>query len=432
MKKTISLILTTFLVFVLVIGCSGKEETSSSGDVVILNYPTGQVGVNTSAAVVKQSIEGFNKKYEGQYKVVVEEIPGDANYTEKIKILLGNKTLPPVIYGAGYNLLDLALEQDLLVDLTEQINADEQWLAMYNQQALDVNSRNGKIYGVPNEKSIIAYYYNKDLFAKAGIEKPAETWEEFFAQCDKLLQAGIKPLALDTADSAWITSLWLGAIAATQNESGFEFIQTMNPTDYNTPEFIKALEDIQMMLQKYSTLDAIGGKYDNAANNFLSSQVAIIANGSWMMGDFYDTSKSPEGFEDKVGVAKFPRDFIYNDPIQGYLVTKNEDPKVVEASIAFVKHMTSEDYQRLALESQGIIPSSSTVEVTDTARENFPLLSDIVSIAQKTQLQSKYTQVTMYPNLLDVLSRQLPNLANGSITATEMADILTEEAKKNL
>ena len=50
---------------------------------------------------------------------------------------------------------------------------------------------------------------------KAGIEKPAETWEEFFEICDKLLAAGITPLSMDTADSGWCSSLLLGAIIGT-------------------------------------------------------------------------------------------------------------------------------------------------------------------------------------------------------------------------
>ena len=433
-KRLLSLALAITSMVTILSACSGgssDESGKTTGEEIVLNYPTAQVGVNTSAPIVKQLIAEFNEEYAGKYKVVVEEVPGDANYIEKIKILLANGELPPVIYGAGYNLLDLALEKDLLVDLTETMENDPEWKAMLDEQTIAINSRDGKLYGVPNEKSIVGYYYNEELFAKAGIEAPAETWDEFFAQCDKLLEAGITPLALDTADSAWTTSLWLGAMAATENEAGYDFIQTMNPFDYNTPEFINALENVQIMLQKYTTLDAVGGKYEHAANNFLSGQAAMIANGSWMMGDFGDETKAPAGFDEKVAVTKFPGGLIYNDPMQGYLVTKNDDPAVVEASIAFVKHMTSAHAQTLALETQGLIPASATVEVSDVAKGNFPLLADIVIETQEATIHSRYTQGTMFPNLLDVLSRELPNLANDVTTAEELANILTVEAQKN-
>ena len=48
------------------------------------------------------------------------------------------------------------------------------------------------------------------------------------------------------------------------------------------------------MYQNYTTQDAIGGKYENAANNFLAGQTAMLANGPWMIGDFSDTSMTEE------------------------------------------------------------------------------------------------------------------------------------------
>lgn len=36
-----------------------------------------------------------------------------------------------------------------------------------------------------------------------------------------------------------------------------------------------------------------------------------------MIGDFSDTSKTTEGFSDKVGVATYPGGFVYDAPIEG-------------------------------------------------------------------------------------------------------------------
>ena len=78
--------------------------------------------------------------------------------------------------------------------------------------ALATNSRDGgKIYASSMEGQVIGYFYNKDLFKQAGTTEPAKTWDEFFLQCDKLKAAGITPLSMDTADSAWVTQLWMGA-----------------------------------------------------------------------------------------------------------------------------------------------------------------------------------------------------------------------------
>lgn len=440
MKKRLFAAITAGVMSVgLLSGCGGGSDSTQSGagnnssadSVITIHYPTFQCGTNTAATVVAQLVSEFNEQYAGKYQIQLEEVPGDANYVDKIKVQLGTGDLPPVVYGAGYNLLDLALAKDLVVDLTDVVEADAQWKALYSETALTTNSRDGKIYASSAEGSVIGYFYNKDLFAQAGISAPAKTWEEFFAQCDTLKAAGITPLALDTADSAWVTQLWWGAMVATTNDTGLTFMQTMNPDDYNTPEMLAAVENIQKMLQEYTTLDAVGGKYENAANNFLSGQAAMIANGPWMIGDFSDTTKTTEDFADKVGVAIYPDNFVYDAPIQGYFVTKQDDPKLQEAAIEMVKFFTSAHAQQLGLEMQGMVPASDTVEVTDEAQNKYPLLADFLAQAADAQVRSDNMQATMYSNLLDVVSQELPRLASGELDAAGFCQTLTDGAAKN-
>jgi len=421
MKKLVSLLLATLL---LLTAIPALAET-------VLEYPTFQVGVNTAAPVIARLVAEFNAAHDGSIRIAVEEIPGDANYIEKIKILMTSGDLPPVVYGAGYNLLDLALASDQVVDLTAAVNADPQWMALYNDKALEVNSRDGKIYASSSEGNTIGYFYNKALFEQAGIDGPAATWDEFFEQCDQLLAAGIIPLSMDTADSAWVTSLWMGALIATSDDAGYAFMNTMMPNDYMLPEVVDAVAKIQTMFQKYTTMDAIGGKYENAANAFLSGQTAMIANGPWMIGDFSDETKALPGFADLVGCAIYPDGFAYDEPIQGYFVTKQDDPAVEEAAIEMVKFFTSAYAQTVALELQGMLPASASVEITDTAKESFPLLADFVTALEGADKRSATTQATMYPNLLDVMSRELPNLASGAMTPEEFCQQLTEAAARN-
>jgi raffinose/stachyose/melibiose transport system substrate-binding protein len=358
-------------------------------------------------------------------------VPGDANYVDKIQVQLGTGDLPPVIYGGGYNLLDPALARNTVVDLTPIINADAEWKALFSDASLVTNVRDGKIYASSSEGSVIGYFYNKELFAKAGISAPAKTWEEFFRQCDQLKAAGITPLAMDTGDSAWVTMLWMGALVATDNAAGLAFVQQMMPGNYNTPEMIKAVAQIQNMLRNYTTLDAIGGQYEHAANNFLSGNVAMIANGPWMMGDFEDLTKTSAGFAAKVGTAIYPGSFVYDAPIQGYFVTKQKDPALQEAAIAMVKFFTNAHAQQIGLEIQGMVPSSPTVQITPLAKQKWGLLADFLDQANAAQYRSDNLQATMYPNLLDIVSQELPQLASGTITPERFCQLLTDGAAKN-
>jgi raffinose/stachyose/melibiose transport system substrate-binding protein len=275
-------------------GCSSKSTESSStepaaaatagtaaaaDEEIVISYPTFQIGSNTAAPVVAQLVDEFNEQYAGKYRIEVEEVPGDANYAEKIKVMISSGELPVVVYGAGYKLLDLALEAGLVVDLTDAVNATADWKAMYNDTWETVDCRDGKIYASSCESELIGYFYNKDLFTQAGISAPAQTWDEFFADCDQLLAAGIIPLAMDTADGAWCSQLLMGAIIATSGDEGLAFMNTQYPTDYSSDTIVQAVAKLQDLYQRCTTLDASGGAYENAANNFFSGNVAMICNG---------------------------------------------------------------------------------------------------------------------------------------------------------
>lgn len=438
MKRWLSCALALVMLLGLV-GCGGGTDegaasdsgSESTGDEIVINYPTFQVGTNTAAPVVAELVNRFNEEYAGQYRIEIEEVPGDANYAERIQVQISSGQLPPVVYGGGYALLDLALEADLVVDLTDVVNADPEWAAMYDNEAWQAaNCRDGKIYASSSEGQLIGYFYNKELFDQVGIQ-PATTWEEFFDNCDKLLAAGITPLAMDTADGAWVSMLLMGAMVATSGDEGLEFMNTKYPTDYNIEPVVNAVAEMQKWYQNYTTLDAVGGAYENAANNFFSGNVAMICNGPWMIGDFSDTSKTPEGFDQNVGVATYPGGFVYDAPIEGMFVTKQDDPALEEAAIAMVKFFTSPESQTLALEMQGMVPAAASVEITDTATTNFPLLGEFLSMASECTVRSNTFTGNMVPGLQDLFSAELPNLANGTYTPEQFCQILTDFATEN-
>lgn len=160
----------------------------------------------------------------------------------------------------------------------------------------------------------------KELFDQAGIQ-PATTWKSFLTTATNCWLQAITPLAMDTADGAWVSMLLMGAMVATSGDEGLEFMNTKYPTDYNIEPVVNAVAEMQKWYQNYTTLDAVGGAYENAANNFFSGNVAMICNGPWMIGDFSDTSKTPDGFDQNVGVAAYPGNFVYDAPIAGMFDT---------------------------------------------------------------------------------------------------------------
>jgi len=407
-----------------------QQPAAASDEPYILKFPTFQIGVNTAAPFIAEAVKQFNEIHAGKIEVQIEEVPGDQAYLDKMKVLLAADQLPEVVFAGGYNLLDMAVEKDAVIDLTPYLEEDPYWAAGFSEAALDFNSRNGKVYSIPPQTDLIGYFYNKEMFAAAGVT-PATTWDEFFVVCQKLQDAGFTPLSMDTADSGWVTSLWMMAMVGTASSAGESFASQMFPENYNIPEFINAIGNIQDMFQNYTTLDAVGGYYEHAANNFLSGQTAMIANGAWMIGDFSDEDVTGDaGFADKVGVAIYPGNGVFDSANLGYFVTAT-DPVAQRAAVEFVKFITGPEMGYLSMQLTGNLPANLHVEFTDEDKAENPLLADLLELSKSAQFRFNYHQAIWFPNTVDQISMLYPSLAMGDMTPEEFAARLTETAEKN-
>jgi multiple sugar transport system substrate-binding protein len=74
----------------------------------------------------------------------------------------------------------------------------------------------GTLYGLPILSSARAFFYNRDLFAKAGIAAPPKTWDEFVQAATKIQALGggtigyALPLGPEEAQAEWSIWMWNG------------------------------------------------------------------------------------------------------------------------------------------------------------------------------------------------------------------------------
>ncbi|MDR1073029.1 MAG: extracellular solute-binding protein [Treponema sp.] len=287
----------------------------------------------------------------------------------------------------------------------------------------------GGVYSVHWMCQLAGYFYNKEMFSKAGIS-PAKTWDEWFNNCDKLLASGFVPLSLMTGENSWTTNLILGAMIASQSPEAEKMMNTKYPATYQTPEVIAALEWMQRCLQKYATADALGALYANAANNFMMEQAAIISNGSWMIADFSNPEKTAPGFADKVGFAMFPGDGVMKGYAEGFSIVKST-PEKQDAAFKFIKEYSSRESQLDRIRLTGDLPLASDIVITDEIRRDNPLLAAAADAAINAKYAYPNLSVTAYANVIDAFGRYYPELAAGTLTPAQMAAKLDEAAALN-
>ncbi len=413
---------------------TAQSTEASSDEKIVLDVINYHVGTDYAAEYYSYLFEAFQQTEEGKnVEFHFEEIPTTDAFNQKIKLLISSGDLPDIVFNGGNNITELAAKSGKVADLTPYFDADPEWEALFDETSLEFNMVDGKIYGVPVSKEISYIYYNKDLFAQAGIEAPEVAyadWNAFFEACDKLKAAGITPIGMDTADSGWLTNLWMSALIGTNGDAGNQWMNSMYPTDFNTPEVVAAAETVQKMFQEYTTADAVGGKYDPMATHFFNGEVAMFPNGPWMIPDFSETEKAPEGFYDKVGIMLMPGNGMEMVPTPGDMVGASEEEKI-KAAVDFLKFETKPENQIKALEMTGLQPVSNGLEIPATLIESDPLMAQVLEIQDKAEVTYGQNQAYWYQNTIDTFSTELPELAYGNITPEEFCEKLSESAKKN-
>jgi multiple sugar transport system substrate-binding protein len=139
----------------------------------------------------------------------------------------------------------------------------------------------GERYSIPLDVHPLMMYYNKDLFAAAGVEEPgAEPWTsaEFEDALAKLEASGVIPLSLGTNFQA--EALFQALI----RQYGGSLTDEAGATaTYNSEAGVKALEKIKELRDKYTP--DVAGTGDPEVNLFKSGEAAIVFHGPWWISD---------------------------------------------------------------------------------------------------------------------------------------------------
>jgi raffinose/stachyose/melibiose transport system substrate-binding protein len=131
--------------------------------------------------------------------IEVTVMENEAFKTKLTTVMQGGN--PPDIFhswGGGVVLNDYA-KAGLLRDITADLDKDG-WRDLYGAGALETYAAGGKNYGIPNDMGMIGFWYNTELFEKAGIKAVPTTWSEFLADVKLLKDSGTIPIAVAGQD----------------------------------------------------------------------------------------------------------------------------------------------------------------------------------------------------------------------------------------
>jgi len=194
-------------------------------------------------------------------------------------VAAGNEPLLAQSYEAWTSQL---LEKDAVKPFGDYIAemGDTSYLDDFFPVMLAECSRNGKLTSMPFNKSVPVYYYNKDLFKKAGLdpEKFPATWDQFIEAAKKLTLDTNHDGTPDQWGTAFPTgAAWMFQCLVLQN-GGEIFSSDGRKVVFDSPEGIEALQYLVDLIYKHKVAFLTTG-FEHQ-NDFLAGRVAMIQSSS--------------------------------------------------------------------------------------------------------------------------------------------------------
>ncbi len=279
----------------------------------------------------------------------------------------------------------------------------------------------GDVYRVGWYPIPMLWYYNKELFDKAGLDAdaPPKTWEEFLAACEALKSKGISPVGGGIQDGYW--GEWYLGHALPQNLDtvGEALDLFIGERDFREPKYYE-------LWSKLEELKKAGFLNDDMSSLELYPGIDLIVAGKLAMGESVGTrlpadSKATNG---QIGVMVMP---VYGSgklagkPImdtQGLGIAA--DSKNPEAAAAFLAYLHSPERLKAFWEKTGWIPSDTNFDtsvITDPAVkamwQDWALSPNIPYVSNLTPGQ--FYEQAMVPAAQQVIE--------GKITGEEAGDL---------
>ncbi len=273
-------------------------------------------------------------------------------------------------------------------------------------------------YVIPLQQQFYVGFYNKSLFAKAGISSVPTDWAQLFTDCAKLkaihttcIEEGTQNLTGEFYPWYNLSYLMAGALTPSQWEGLYN-----GQIKWSSPVIETQLTQWhQLYTDGYMNSDALTAT--NVQSAFTKGQAAIIIKGNW------DTAPFTKALGSNVGVfippySTSPTHKIVEFAGNGFAMTSYSPHKAAAAK--FLQFMTTEQAGTI-IANAGLVPAVTGVGTTN------PLAKTMLTLASSPQY-------TVYPMLDNILAPGLvtagstvfPDMLKGGISVPGAAKSLEQ------
>lgn len=404
-------------------GTSGPGGTSGSG------ASMWSVSGDPNETIRKNSIEAFSKANDGN-DIKVTFFQNDA-YKTKIKTAIGADQSPTIIYGWGGGVLKSYAEASQVEDLTDWFATNPEVKDKLFASAFGAATVGGKIYAIPaTTVQPIVFYYNKELFAKAGAQPP-KTWDDLMALAKTFNDAGIAPISL-AGQSRWTSMMWLEYMFdRVGGPELFTDIFNNKPEAWSNPSALEALAKIQELvnadgfIKGFSSITA-----DSNADQALlyTGKAAMMLHGAWTYGGMKNDGGDfvPGGnlgwvdFPTVEGGKGDPKNAVGNPANYLSISAKASDTAKESAKKFFAEGLLA-DAEVEAYIASGSVPVVNGLEEKFSTSEDKEFLSYVYNVSKDAPSFQQSWDQALSPTAAEALLNNIDQLFVGSITPEKFA-----------
>ena len=355
-------------------------------------------------------IDGFEKLTGAKVDVVT--IPDPYEQGVQTKVATGDKP-------------DLAFWQPTASQLTA-LNAKTNlqtldgapWLDTYTDGLKDVTGilDDTRYAALISSPSVEGVYYNKDVFAKAGITETPKDWNEFLADAETIKAAGVTPF-YEMGDPGWSTQWWVSVQTADASKDGLWDRINTGEEKFTDPTIQDAVDTYQGLIEQgLFNSDIKTATFADQGNALLDGKAGMVVQVNSYFNQLQALATTEE-LDAKIGF--FPISPTGNvgtvipDQSNALVAFKTGDEKQEAASRQFLSYWLGDGYADFVKEQSTV----SIITGVDTPSTVPQALLDVAASVPDSA-GSMQTEAIANPDLWI----NLTNMIQGTMTATEVTE----------
>lgn len=306
----------------------------------------------------------FNKKYPNVH-VTFDGVP----YTELLAKMMLDATSPNPDYDVLLvddpwvpQLAEIGALMDLKGEKIAALTDEDYDWGDFNAAPLAAGEWKGIQYAVPVRSNMLLRFYNRSLYEQAGLPEPtpAQTWDEFFSDAEKL----VRDTNADGKDDVWAVDTYFVRESLTPtiwqsilNANGGQLLDESGAPAFANETGQKSLEAHKRLID-YAPPGALGHGFSESLQAFRQGLVANMFN--W--GSVYKSTavdpKSTTLTVDEVGIQVLPVGSAQAGAHRGiWIAGIGSKTEQLEASWAFIQWLTSKEGESINAALVGSFPA---------------------------------------------------------------------------